>query len=58
MCKMVDVGYIPAASYFYLAKRKNRELKRLRSVSRAYRKSCVRAIKETAARRLPSDQVR
>lgn len=52
MCTMTSgfgpVVYIPATNYLTEAKRRNRRLKALKSVSRAYRKSCVRAIKAKA----------
>jgi len=41
--------HVPAAKYFASAKRRNAHLKRLRSVSRAYRKSVVREVKARAA---------
>ena len=48
MCSSLDGSYIPARDYFAEAKRRNRDLKKLRSVSRAYRKTEVAAIKHRA----------
>lgn len=48
MCFTVDV-YVPARDYLAEAKRETKRLKKLKSVSRAYRKSKVRGLKEAAA---------
>ena len=41
-------GRIPASHYLAAAKKRTRELKKLKSVSRAYRKSQVRELKHAA----------
>ena len=48
MCGWINIK-IPASHYLTQAKKRNRDLKKLKSVSRAYRKSQVRALKSTAA---------
>lgn len=45
-----DGHHIAASRYLSEAKKRNKELKKLKSVSRAYRKSQVRGLKADAAR--------
>lgn len=49
MCGTIGGYSIRARDYFTEAKKKNRHLKKLKSVSRAYRKSAVRELKAKAA---------
>lgn len=48
MCWLTDTVFVPARDYLAEAKKRNSDLKKLRSVSRAYRKCAVRQIKMRA----------